>query len=465
MTSLIMFLVKLIWIGIDDTDSIKGGCTTYVAQTLIQKISDTFELIGYPRLVRLNPNIPWKTRGNGALCLHVGKQGGKIKRKIGEINGNDIFTSLTFTKELSSHEQKRLMTILKQIISEQARFDDDNTNPGIVLLPKQPDVRYYKKTVTQLVQLSETQTLLKTMDASFEGYKNCRGLIGATAAITWEPLDRTFELIAYRQPSRWGTKRRIDDASVQKIDTTCPTTFDNYDYTNRHNRITPSSPCPILYGIRGTDVEELVIAASLVKSEPVDSWLLFETNQGTDDHLQRKHILQIQPFESVITEGFVVENPRTIRGGHVFFMLKDSTGSLPCAAYEPTKEFRGVIRKLRIGDIVEVYGGVREHPLTINLEKIDVKHLTTVMTKTENPVCPTCGKHMKSRGTEQGYKCIKCRTTSNEPTIQEKTRDIQLGMYEVPVCARRHLSKPLKRIMHPSSYHRTDINENEGIRR
>ena len=122
-------------------------------------------------------------------------------------------------------------------------------------------------------------------------------------------LDRTFELIAYRPQERWGTKRQVDPKSVQHMDADCPSTFDNYDAMNHHNRIVPNSPCPILYGIRGNDAEELIIASTLVKSEPMDSWLLFETNQGTDDHLQRRQITQIHPFESVITEGSVVENP------------------------------------------------------------------------------------------------------------------------------------------------------------
>ena len=133
-------------------------------------------------------------------------------------------------------------------------------------------------------------------------------------------------------------------------------------------------------------------------------------------------------------------------GGHVLFVLKDDTGTIPCAAYEPTKEFRSIIRRLTIGDIVEVYGGVREHPLTINLEKIAVKHLVSVLVKKENPICPLCGKHMKSKGTNQGYKCINCSTISLKPSIQQQPREIKPGFYEVPVCARRHLSKPLKRL-------------------
>jgi len=139
-------------------------------------------------------------------------------------------------------------------------------------------------------------------------------------------------------------------------------------------------------------------------------------------------------------------NPYTIQGGHVLFTIKDKTGMISCAAYEPTKEFRNTIRGLQIGDDVEVYGGVREHPLTINLEKFAIKHLTTLLMKIENPVCPICHKHMKSKGTKQGYRCIKCGTTSNTPIIHEKPRAIVKGFYEVPVCARRHLSKPLKRL-------------------
>ena len=57
-------------IGLDDTDSTKGGCTTYLAAVLIEKLEKfNVQFIDYPALIRLNPNVPWKTRGNGALCL------------------------------------------------------------------------------------------------------------------------------------------------------------------------------------------------------------------------------------------------------------------------------------------------------------------------------------------------------------------------------------------------------------
>lgn len=427
-----------------------GGCTTYVVRSIIQKIIQDYEIIGYPRLVRLNPNVPWKTRGNGALCFCVGNTGRGIKRIIGMINGKNLFCSSTLHIDLDENQQQHLTTIVQEAVETLARVDDENTNPGYVLLSEKPNDDLYRKTVTTVVSLEDVKKLLQKHHAVFRGYKNSRGLIGSTAAICWQPGDRTFELITYRARQHWGSKRCVDALSVQQMDEQCPSTFDNYDTRNHHNRIAPNSPCPILYGIRGENPEALMAASTLVQSEPVESWMLFETNQGTDDHLQRKSIEQIKPFESVIVQGTVVGKPVTIQGGHVLFKLQDTTGTIDCAAYEPTKEFRQIIRHLSTGDLAEVYGGVREHPLTINLEKIHVKRLASVIEKKENPVCPTCGKHMKSKGTHQGYKCLKCGCTSTQVSSQQRPRSIKTGFYEVPICARRHLSKPLKRIIQQS---------------
>jgi len=385
----------------------------------VKKLADEkYQIIGHPRLVRLNPNIPWKTRGNGAVSIKIEK--------------GDL---------------KKIRGMIEEIINKYARFDDKKTNPGFVILKKQPSSEIYEKSVKGIVSLEETEKLLDSLGAVYKGYKNKRGLIGATASVAWSPkLDKTYELIAYREKKRWGTKRRVDSNSVKKINESFSSTFDNFDYENNHNRLVPSSPCPVLYGIRGENIDDLIQASSVVKSEKVESWIIFETNQGTDEHLQRRNINKIAPYQSVITKGIVTKMPYTIEGGHVIFSIKDSTGEIDCAAYEPTKQFRDIIRELIHGDKIEVYGGVREKPLTINLEKINIKHLEKQVEKVENPVCPKCGKHMKSKGTGQGYKCKKCGTKSEKPLIKERKRNIKTGFYEVPVCARRHLSKPLKRM-------------------
>jgi len=348
---------------------------------------------------------------------------------------------------LTEKQKNQLKELVQKTVEEFAWFDDDRTNPGIVLFTEQPSYEIYQKTVHSLVTIQETENVLTDQAYWFSQYKNKRGLIGATAAVAWRPLqDFTYELITYREKTRWGTDREVDDTSVQSIDKHTTKTFDNYDYTHHHNRIVPHSPCPILFGIRGDDHEELFAAMKLVKAEPRAGWLLFQTNQGTDNHLQPCTIEEIQPYYSVQVEGIVDTQPHTIAGGHVLFSIRDATGTIDCAAYEPTKEFRNRIRCLQPGDTVSVCGGVRKVPLTVNIEKIQVLHLQHIKEKIENPVCPLCGKHMKSRGKDQGFKCVNCKTTSQQPVMSDLKREVKEGWYEVPVCARRHLSKPLKRM-------------------
>jgi tRNA(Ile2)-agmatinylcytidine synthase len=372
------------------------------------------------------------------------------REKIGEINNKDVYSYLEKNESKSKEIcVERIENIVKMVLQKYAKLEDENTNPGYVISHKRPSIEIYNRSVTEILTLYEIKKILKLNKANYKGYKNCRGLIGATASIAWLPVqDKTYELISYREEKLWGTERSIDSESVKMVDKLCPSTFDSYDYENKHNRLVPNSPCPILYGIRGDKVLELIKAYRLIKSEPVKNWIIFESNQATDDHLQRKNIFEIKPCQSLITEGRVLQNPYTIKGGHVLFTIVDSLEEkIDCAAYEPTKKFRNIIRELNAGDIIEVYGGIREKPLTINIEKINIKSLTKKIEKLENPICSICNKHMKSKGKNEGYKCKRCKTKSKKPVVRKKERELQLGFYEVPVCARRHLSKPLKRIL------------------
>ena len=430
-----------IYIGIDDTDSVSGMCTTYLATELILEFSEC-DVIGYPRLVRLNPNIPWKTRGNGAISIRLGKGLGK-KFPVGEINGETIYGFKRGRETEISNAKKRV----ESIVEGNARFEDKNTNPAFVITGNKPPQRLYWRAVRQVVKLKDVQKMLKDQKAIYRGYKNKRGLIGASAAISWRPRDRTYEITAYREKRKWGTKRNVKRDSVIKMDKTFASTFNNYDYNNRNLVIAPNSPCPVLFGIRGTKPKDLPVAMDMIESETKDRWLIFMTNQGTDEHLQKKRIRDITRYASVITRGNVVSNPRTIEGGHVIFTIEDGR-KIDCAAYEPTKEFRALVRNLRMGDDITVYGGVRKSPLTINIEKLKVNKLVETHKKTGNPKCPKCAKKMKSMGRNAGYRCPTCRAKAGEAQVSKKTvkRDIEVGFYEVPVCARRHLAKPLKRI-------------------
>ena len=55
------------FIGIDDTDSDKGMCTTYLGAVLIERLKSLGVILGLPKLVRLNPCAQYKTRGNAAI--------------------------------------------------------------------------------------------------------------------------------------------------------------------------------------------------------------------------------------------------------------------------------------------------------------------------------------------------------------------------------------------------------------
>lgn len=394
------------YIGIDDTDSKEGMCTTYLAKQII----DRFGCEGYPRLIRLNPNIPYKTRGNGAL-------------------------------NLISHGDKDEII---EIFIKYSHHGKENTNPGIVFIKKVPlSLKNFAiKALHDNIAIKEALGYIEKNRIEHFALGNKRGLIGALAAVGMELNDHTYELIAYREMLKFGKKREIDVKTVIEMDKKYyPSIFDNYDYKNKHLCIAPNSPCPVLYGIRGESPEILEKAQKMIKSEKIDKKQIFLTNQATDMHLVNKKIQEIKEFDSVIVKGKVSEIPKTIEGGHVIFKITD-THEIFCAAYEPTKEFRNVIRKLIVGDVVRVYGGVKyTKGLTINLEKIEILKLAPKYT-VQKEKC-SCGGTLKSKG-KGVYKCKKCGKKINLKKIEVK-RDIKEGFYEVPSCARRHLSKPLCR--------------------
>jgi tRNA(Ile2)-agmatinylcytidine synthase len=415
-------------------------CTTYLASELISEFSEC-DVIGYPRLVRLNPNVPWKTRGNGAISLRFGKGlGGKFP--IGWVHDKQFYGYERGRKI----EIKNIKNRVRDIVESHARFEDRKTNPAFVIANKKPPQWLYWQAVRDIVEIQDVRSLLKKEGAQYRGYKNKRGLVGSTSAISWRPRDRTFEIITYREKKRWGKKRKVDLGSVITMDKKFPSTFNNYDYLNKVVAISPNSPCPVLFGIRGDDPEDLPKAMDTIKSEQRDRWVLFETNQGTDEHLKHGKINQIKRYTSAITTGSVTSPPRTIEGGHVVFSISDGK-KIDCAAYEPTKEFRTLVRKLLLGDEITVYGGVRKSPKTINIEKIRIEKLVELSKKIENPKCPQCNQRMKSMGKGVGYRCPQCRMKvgENKAKYHKVKRDLGVGFYEVPVCARRHLSKPIKR--------------------
>jgi tRNA(Ile2)-agmatinylcytidine synthase len=423
---------KVMHIGLDDTDSTRKGCTTYITALLVEELERLgVRFLDYPSLVRLNPNVPWKTRGNGALCLrlkHASGLGGKIKE-----------AAISLVEEHSDLEFK-------------------GTDPGIVFFRNEKipeEIKDFAKTaVTGIVTLKEAARLVKKFEGEAFGFKNCRGIIGALAAVggTLEE-DYTYELIAYRVPENFGSQRKVDEASIFEMDRlTRPYTFNNVDAEKGRVIITPRGPDPILFGIRGETAETVQKAFGLVKPvEPVGRWLIFRSNQGTDSHLTHVAALnQVVPYSSVVAEGLVSRNPRIVPLRHVVFSIKDSTGEVDCAAYEPTGALRKIARQLMVGDSVKVYGAVRKpsagRRLTINLEKINVKSVAPRF-MLENPVCLDCGRRLESVGKGQGFRCKKCgkRFPNARKEKVAMKRELTPGLYVTSTRSQRHLTKPLRR--------------------
>lgn len=417
-----------IHVGIDDTDSKKAMCTTYVAAIVFEDLLKMgLTPVMRPQLIRLNPNCPYKTRGNAAVALRFSVDSGKLDR----------------VKE-----------VVLDRVRELAELECDGTEPGVAFYVGEeiPDKlrNFSLSVVRRMVTVEDAIAVASDVGAELYSLKGCRGVVGALAAVGMDRIPRkTYELIAYRAKQNWGTFRRVDDDSVIKMDVmTKPWTFDNFDYETNESRITPHTPCPVLLGIRSLDSDMTFYAFSILRIlEPVERILLFETNQATDLHIQEVKVADIKENMSVSVEGVVADLPRVIPGGHVFFMLGDDTGTIQCAAFEPTKSFRNVIRSLRPGDRVKVYGGVKSKPnksLTINLEKIRVISLARYVYASP-PSCDVCGKKMESLGQGKGYRCPKCgnRLPEDSKVLVEEQRTLTPGIYTVPPSARRHLSKPL----------------------
>ena len=417
-------MINCLHIGIDDTDSPDGMCTTYLASQIINRFEDKgIELVGYPRLIRLNPFARHKTRGNGGVALRI---------------ENDDKAGLA--KEIVLEEVEKL-----------SMFDCDNTNPGVIFYDGEITKEmqdYAFRAIYEFITISEAEEFGKSVGCEIHKFKKGRGIIGSIAAISLPLSDCTYELLAYRAPENFGTPRQINHDSVYEMDRqTFPDTFENIDYSEDYIAIEPKTPCPVLYGIRSNTPDVLIEAKGMVEvGEVIDDWCIFKTNQHTDMHIQKaKDISSMRQFGCYKVVGTVKNKPTIIDGGHMFFYISDETGEIECGAYEPTKNFRKTVSHLRPGDVIRVYGGIGEHS-TFNVEKFQVIELNDI--DYQNPICE-CGKKMTSAGKNKGFKCKKCgrkiKSSKKVPIkIQRYLENAQF--YETPVSARRHLSKPLCRM-------------------
>lgn len=417
---------KILHIGIDDTDSLKGSCTTHIATIIINEITTQANFLDFPNLIRLNPNIPFKTRGNGSVAIRI--DGEKI--------------DLDNVCELVLKKVKCL-----------AKLEDENTNPGVVFLTNSIPSKvkeFSKRAMWDVISISDAEKFNLMPNIELIKFGNGRGIIGALAAIGNQLNgDFTYEHLTYRSPEKYGTKRLVERESIIAADKATSLTFNNIDYDYNSIMITPRGADPVFTGIRGETAEEVMKAWSIIKPlEKITMKMIFRTNQHTNQHFVKKFkINELKPHLSIITRGKVSCTPFYIDGSHLIFSISDETGEIDCAAYEPTKKFRGELSNLIIGDEVTVFGGIRpsakEHPLTINIERLRIEALEELFSF-ENPFCEICKARLKSAGKNKGYKCPKCSSVfRNKKQIKrQQPRKLQLKEYLPPIIAHRHLTRP-----------------------
>ena len=427
------------FVAVDDTDSMRGNCTTFLATEIIRELSSDFDLIGNPRLVRLNPAVPWKTRGNGSLVMKFG-HGIGTKHLIGEIDGKPLYCY-----DESEDQEYDRESVLSRLVPLVNRYHESDADPGLFITDDRPDESFYFRGLFTIMKVEDVLDELKRIGASIFTIGCGRGLIGSTCGLAWRPDDYTYELLAYRMPDKWGTPRTVDPESIRHMDSAYPSTFNSWEERMKKVAMVPATPCPVLYGLRGDDMNDLVLASFMIGSEKIYRWVIFLTNQGTDDHIITEYE-EMRPNASYLVQGTVVSYAKHIKGGHTFIDIDTKCGRITCGAYEPSKEFRYAFDRLIPGDVIEVMGEFREDPATLNVEKLHVMRTVPDIVKVANPRCSVCGKRMVSIGKDQGYRCRDCHTRTADAVTEERTRWIVPGWYEPPTAARRHLSKPLKRM-------------------
>ena len=346
-------------IGFDDTDSPKGMCTTFLAYKIVEYLKkQDSEFLDFPRLIRFNPNIPWKTRGNGAVSLKIKtKNPSKIKNKI-----KNFVSKYSDTK--------------------------NGANPGLVFYENKTIPTHFtdfsKLALWQLINRNQAKKFASknNLEIFFKG--NGQGLVGAIGAIGYHFDDHTLELLSYRKPSKFGKERKISSQSVKTMQQkTFPYTFNSFDDKKSKVLITPHGPDPVFYGIRGEKVDSLLKATKILETEEkLEGHMIFKSNQGTGDHLKNTFTkTTLKPYASGTITGIVSCEPKIEKGGHVFFSINCNGDELRCAVYKPTG-MSSIVLGLIKGDKICVGGGIRKasktHPRILNLEFIDVLDLKKI---------------------------------------------------------------------------------------
>ncbi len=451
--------IREIIISFDDIDSINGGCTTHFVTEVIYKLYKklrNIQLKDFPFLLRLNPDIPWKTRGNASILINL----------------------LVPNRISLSNIKKYIEKWLHSYISEEGA-SIGTTQPGIIIVEKKiidRNLSIFKKlfreasvsSVNHSIFMEKFSLINKKEGIEYIAPYGLRGLIGALSSIggAYQLEDYTFELLAYTKNPKNKLKSDETDIIYTILNEEDLTVYSNVDTSKMKLLITPHGPDPVAFGIRGNDPIELIRIYRKIRNyyNEIDKWMIFRTNQLTNYHIDNAKDVMM-PYTQIEFILRYIGIDKILRNGHTIIKLKNAMTSkmnnceMTGLLYYESVGMRKVIRKLQSNDYLLLNGNIRgksdEH--SINIERIIILKINEAI-KNIKPICPKCHVYMESSGRNTGYKCRKCsyhiRSDFEELRIHINREYVSDVLLE-PVRYQRHLTKTLKR------YGREEIRKGE----
>jgi len=402
-------------LGLDDTDHSEVGCTTANMDELLTQLENDIQAtVIERRLIRLWPFAERRTRGNGAL-------GAIIEVKEDQINNVESICRLWFS----------------ELIDTISNYPDSVFEPSpclVISFGPVPEewyweaVRGYVSPDRRLEQAFSNDCIVLLSDTNF-------GVVGACAAVSWIPeSSASWELIAWREDSKIGSPRMVSKSAVYDLERSHNETFLNRDPTKDKGMIAPRTPCPVLYGIRGSSISAVHNAHCWLQArddvEKCHSFAVHLTNQLSDDHI-----------ESYLS-GTVTSEVTVTQGGHAYLSVFSGNTSERLVAFSEGGPVNDLLRKLAPGDRIS-WVGLKSPDGAIHLERIRIDDASPRITG--RPVC--CSKTMRSAGRNQELRCLSCGRTEQKSwhciDLVITNVDSRSGWIEPTPSNRRHLSKPL----------------------
>ena len=389
------------WLGLDDTDSLKGGCTTEVLFRLLNDLPDDVSF-RTPRLVRLWPFAKQRTRGNAAVAVEL-------------ITENESELLIHLDKWWQQHVESLKGVLGTSDHSERTQYPAD---PGMIWTSESmTDEAFYKSAVSSEIELQNVPEVTR--------YWGGNGRIGATAAVLWPATQCTYEAIAWRSNEAEG-RRQLDEVALAEVED-LKDTFLCRNPKLGTSLLAPRGNSPVLFGIRSWTKDGAQHALDILEqgndTEPTKGSLVFQTNQATGDHLE-------VPVEAY------VRSKSILKKGHV--VLETTQGTW--MAFRQSGHIALLSQWVIKGDLL-IGNGLRDEDDVLHLELLKVKKS---ISEQKRPLCVRCNKSMKSMGKNQGLRCKRCNLTSDRGWVEVERIPPFQNWVQPPPSSRRHLSKPLE---------------------